>query len=341
MNFYNGVLEPGEYGETENAKIFGLGTQSYTGTSNVYIGGSMLIDSVIKDGKTVKELKGGVYGGAYCPPGSTITHKGTTNVTYSTIVSNTNGEIFGGHLGNVITTEGTKGSTHVKLERGTFKGNVYGGSDNNDVAILDSTNVTLNGATVNGNIYGGSKTAGAVTNANMYFYDGNILNGGSFGSGSGANTTVTNSNIVIDGVRTATIHGGPNGNFGGTTTTSNITLKSGRASGLTVYGGGLNSKVTTSNINVEKSTRYTNQNERYLAATVFGGSRVEIPDGASNSEITEINNASKVPTSNITVNDGGNAGTVIGLANVLTVYGGGKNIGVGKANITVNDFTCL
>ena len=104
MNFYNGVLEPGEYGETENAKIFGLGTQSYTGTSNVYIGGSMLIDSVIKDGKTVKELKGGVYGGAYCPPGSTITHKGTTNVTYSTIVSNTNGEIFGGHLGNVITS---------------------------------------------------------------------------------------------------------------------------------------------------------------------------------------------------------------------------------------------
>ena len=136
-------------------------------------------------------------------------------------------------------------------------------------------------------------------------------------------------------------YGGPNGNVGGETTNSYITVKSLRTGATSIYGGGLNAKVTKSEITTSpsKTDKYSQDEDRYLATTIYGGSKVVTEEGATQTEINTLRSNSKVGTVKITVNDGGNLNTAIGVADVLNIYGGGNNVEVGKADIVVNNYT--
>ena len=60
------------------------------------------------------------------------------------------------------------------------------------------------------------------------------------------------------------------------TVLSYITVKSLRTGATSIYGGGLNAKVTKSEITTEpsKTEKYSQDEDRYLATTIYGGSNI-------------------------------------------------------------------
>ena len=195
----------------------------------------------------------GIYGGN---AGGTLT--GSTNVTLSGgNVSN----IYGGNQEGILT-----GDTHVAISGGTAQyvlGGGCSGQVNGNTSIWVTGGSVANGicgglaeGTLGGNtsihienaqvesVYGGNEYSGMVGgNTELFFGDGAVVNGWTYGGGAGRNAAIPtevagSTNITIDGGRFLhNIYGG-GGWRGAKVGSSNITVNGGDLAGVWVYGGG-------------------------------------------------------------------------------------------------------
>ena len=195
----------------------------------------------------------GIYGGN---AGGTLT--GSTNVTLS---GGNVRNIYGGNQEGVLT-----GDTHVAISGGTAQyvlGGGRSGQVNGNTSIWVTGGSVANGicgglaeGTLGGNtsihienaqvesVYGGNEYSGMVGgNTELFFGDGAVVNGWTYGGGAGRNADIPtevagSTNITIDGGRFLhNIYGG-GGWRGAKVGSSNITVNGGDLAGVWVYGGG-------------------------------------------------------------------------------------------------------
>ncbi len=195
----------------------------------------------------------GIYGGN---AGGTLT--GSTNVTLS---GGNVRNIYGGNQEGVLT-----GDTHVAISGGTVQyvlGGGRSGQVNGNTSIWVTGGSVANGicgglaeGTLGGNtsihienaqvesVYGGNEYSGMVGgNTELFFGDGAVVNGWTYGGGAGRNADIStevagSTNITIDGGRFLhNIYGG-GGWRGAKVGSSNITVNGGDLAGVWVYGGG-------------------------------------------------------------------------------------------------------
>jgi len=195
----------------------------------------------------------GIYGGN---AGGTLT--GSTNVTLS---GGNVRNIYGGNQEGVLT-----GDTHVAISGGTAQyvlGGGRSGQVNGNTSIWVTGGSVANGicgglaeGTLGGNtsihienaqvesVYGGNEYSGMVGgNTELFFGDGAVVNGWTYGGGAGRNADIStevagSTNITIDGGRFLhNIYGG-GGWRGAKVGSSNITVNGGDLAGVWVYGGG-------------------------------------------------------------------------------------------------------
>ena len=195
----------------------------------------------------------GIYGGN---AGGTLT--GSTNVTLS---GGNVRNIYGGNQEGVLT-----GDTHVAISGGTAQyvlGGGRSGQVNGNTSIWVTGGSVANGicgglaeGTLGGNtsihienaqvesVYGGNEYSGMVGgNTELFFGDGAVVNGWTYGGGAGRNADIPtevagSTNITINGGRFLhNIYGG-GGWRGAKVGSSNITVNGGDLAGVWVYGGG-------------------------------------------------------------------------------------------------------
>ncbi len=195
----------------------------------------------------------GIYGGN---AGGTLT--GSTNVTLS---GGNVRNIYGGNQEGVLT-----GDTHVAISGGTAQyvlGGGRSGQVNGNTSIWVTGGSVANGicgglaeGTLGGNtsihienaqvesVYGGNEYSGMVGgNTELFFGDGAVVNGWTYGGGAGRNANIPtevagSTNITINGGRFLhNIYGG-GGWRGAKVGSSNITVNGGDLAGVWVYGGG-------------------------------------------------------------------------------------------------------
>ena len=204
-----------------------------TGSSYIYVGGNAEVgnpDNPSADihigatisGQGTNGADGGNIFGAGCginPASGNVSSLSVGKMYASTIVVADNSRIsknvYGGGNFGFIGTDGGDKSSNIYILGGTVKGNVYGGSNNQQGQTV---NILMKGGTVESGIYGGSNTWGTINN------DVTIqVNGGQVG---------------VDADHTANIHGGGYGNA--TNVNGNILVNIGEkgqtATGAMIYG---------------------------------------------------------------------------------------------------------
>ena len=328
-----------------------------TGSSYIYVGGNAEIgnpDNPSADihigatisGEGTNGADGGNIFGAGCginPASGNVSSLSVGKMYASTIVVADNSRIsknvYGGGNFGFIGTDGGDKSSNIYILGGTVKGNVYGGSNNQQGQTV---NILMKGGTVESGIYGGSNTWGTINN------DVTIqVNGGQVGA---------------DADHTANIHGGGYGN--NTEVNGNILVNIGEkgqtTAGAMIYGdvyggsalGNVNDAISDSvAIGLYRGTIQGNVyggglgNNTYAAA-VRGNVRVDVDgiafvttyDGTNASDGSPIpatgrifgcNNNSGTPNGSVRINvyktaraDG--AAHTSGEYEVQAVYGGGN-----------------
>ena len=313
MYFYGGnIISP-------NGGIFGQGAnESFYGGSRITLTG-------------ITQINGSVYGG------SNVTIDGKGNGTANTEINVTgssvkiSGNIYGGSKYSQNTenevTGIINGNTNINIA-GTIDTNVYGGGYNTQVS--DSTNINISG-TLTGDLFGGAyqsyvkQSTNIITTGNLY---GNIYGGGENTSNGTSGVGYKQNSEFISGIININIKTGTIGNkntsnniYGGSKNQNNIdtdkfeensyiTIGSTEGSPIiynTIYGGGINDKLNSTNIEVIGNNRNS-----YLKIY-----------GASNAN-------SVIKTSNITTNGG----------YIAEIYGSGNTVGsVDTTNITLDRST--
>ena len=223
-------------------------------------------------------------------------------------------DVYGG--GNYGQIE-TNGTATVSILKGTIKGNVYGGSNNQKGQTVK---VNMSDGSVDGNIYGGSNTWGTIANnATINISGGSASN--VFGGGYGT-STVMSKDVTVNisgGTIINNVYGGGSLGAVGATGTNNAANTVVNISGGTmknVYGAGLGTaaEAISANANIYGNT----------TVIVSGGTVSESVYGGGENGAVAYNVTGK--SSLVTVS-GGTIGE--------NVYGGGNN-GFTNGPTTVN-----
>ena len=301
-----------------NGDVYGGGNQNGSGVSNI-------LSTV-----TINMLGGTVSGSVYGGSNVSGTVYGTTNLNITGGRINTS--IYGGGKGqNTYVSRNVNVNVGTNSSGPTVNRNVYGGSAlgvvnstaKNATVTAYLTNVTVNSGTINGAVFGGGEGSTSYTpyvagnivvninNGNIVeVYGGNdqagtpngtvnvYLKGGVIGEsyGGGNRSSVTNTNIYLQGAQTTYLFGGSN--VSGNVTSSNVVVTSGTAG--TVYGGNnVGGSLATSNVYLNGGT---------IEAAIYGGG-----------------NMVATATTNLYLNSSANA--------VPLAFGGGKSASVTTANV--------
>lgn len=349
-------------GEVDNI-VGGAGTSTTYGNRIVSVTGGT-VNNAVAGGSNSYSTSGGSSAGPF--NGNTIVYIGGNAIiggTPSTVESSgtyngtlyavTPGSVFGAGLGlDGQSNRGVAYSTHVILNGGTIKNNVYGGG-NYGVAGYNTNATTtidvLNG-NVNGSVFGGANSNGfGNSSTRQYSIDINI-SGGNIGylyGGSNVKGTVYG-DVDIDITGGTIVNDVFGGGYGSSTIVNgdvNINTKVNDDSKLiikNVYGGSANGKVNDSSNNL------TN-------VTIDGGTITDSVYGAGKGESAtpQTNGNIKVTINNGHVNRvfGGNnlRGTLSHTGNRLQVivnggtinevFGGsnGSSAGATETNVTINN----
>ena len=272
------------YGGGEEAAVNGKTTVSILG-ANTYVDGDVYgggdralvtgsVDVTIGDNSTGPNIHGDVYGGG------ALSHVNGKSLT--TPVANTDNH------------------TNVTLNKGTIKGNLYGGGlgnagQNIAARVWSPIQVTVNGGTVNGGVYGCNNIYGipqSTVAVDVYGTDNHPLSGYAVGSvfGGGNQASYT-------GTPSVEIHCPDNGDI----------------SVGTVYGGGNGASVAATDVKV------------------YGGNHIGTVYGGGNGV-----NASGVPLASDFVMVSGNTLTNIYGGTIGNVFGGNNTSGNILGTVTVN-----
>ena len=387
LNFYGGYAYGNVFGHGDNDTSTGNSVITATGEANVgggIFGGSNATtvaqgkitgntNIVVEGSASVQQIYGGSLG---VIDGTNINTNtglitGDTNITFSSLMG-TNAIYGGGY------NCGVRGSSNINYEVGKTN-TIYGGAYQNQVQTAtniniysgevndvsggnelttqnqlntdnasQNTNIVIGEAdknttpTITGTIYGGGKYDRVGTTEIRLVKTAKIL-GAVYGGSDSAGIT-NEANIYLNGITANAIYGGPKTD--GFVTNSNIYLQVGTVTD--VYGGGYGGTTTTSNVNVDGTSKVTN---------VFGGSNtngtvetsnVELKTGTLNNVYGGGNSAS-VGTANVnldgmkidsihggskTAGVSGTTNVVLNSGNVTDVYGGGYDVGATNANVT-------
>ena len=309
---YSGNIKGSVYAGGNNN---GAGSSSQEATTSILINGGTIDKSVYGGSRT----SGTVYGNSSVTVNSgTIKHNvyggGEGNNTFlskssnvvigsSTTTPTINGSVYGGSAYGTVngtSANGTSnGNTVVTVNSGIITGSVFGGGEGNasySPHVLGNITVNINGGDIS-TVYGGHDQAGSHTKTNKI-----LLNGGIVDTvyGGGNKSSVTNTDVTLQGSTVTNIYGGSN--VSGTISNTSVKLSSGTVD--TVYGGNNAGGVCNTTSVLAEGTATVN-------SAIYGGG-----------------NAVNTVTGNITLN------SVTG--SIPTVYGGGKSSNVTTANIINN-----
>ena len=256
------------FGGTIGYDVYGGGYGGYQNTTDVgtYVTGNVLLN-IGKTSNGKATINGSVYGGSAFGTVNgdqeTTSSSGKTNVVVDDgIIANS---VFGGGRGSTDYVPYVKGDITVTINGG-FIGSVFGGNDANGIPD-GSVYVYLNGGEV-GDAFGGGNDS-SVTITNIYLQGTKVTNlyGGSNSSGD-----VTKSNVFVKSGEVIDVYGG--NNSGGTVTDSHVVVTGAKITGG-VYGGGNQADITNTVVDIN--------NTEVNIPEVFGGGR------SSNATNTEIN----------------------------------------------------
>lgn len=330
IDIENGSINGSVYGGTRTTgTVYGDSNLNILGgtiTNNVYGGGegnntyvAQNINVTVGDNNvtTTPTISNNVYGGsAFGTINNTIADTSVTTYTTNVTVNKgiINGSVFGGGQGSSNYTPTVSGNIRVDINGGNI-GNVFGGCDAAGVPN-GTVFVYLTGGII-GNAYGGGNNT-SVTTTNIYL-QGSTLNY-LFG-GSNTQGNVTTSNVYTTSGSVASVYGG--NNIGGTTSTSNVLISGITSITKDVYGGG---KLATTTNSFVKTYAVTLNN-------VYGGGESADVDVTSvktfGTTITSLfggsNTSGTVNNSNIEVN-----------GNIITNVYGGNNQGGTTTTTSVN-----
>ena len=267
--------------------IYGGGNEANSTTSNVEITG-IAVNDVYGGGKKAgltdshvilnNAEANSVFGGSNI--------SGTVRSSDVDIIGSNASAVYGGN-----NQGGSTGVTHVDITTSNVD-LVFGGGDN---ALSTTSNVTINSGTVL-SVFGGGNEAG-LTTSNVTILAGNI--GDVFG-GSNESGNITTANVTIGSTTTTpaidNVYGG--NNLGGVTTNANVTTVSGNIG--TIYGGGNNAVVGSTNVSITNTT----------ATDIYGGGNAA---GVNTNTILDINSS----TVSNNIYGGGNEGVVEGSTSVF------------------------
>ncbi len=267
--------------------IYGGGNEANSTTSNVEITG-IAVNDVYGGGKKAgltdshvilnNAEANSVFGGSNI--------SGTVRSSDVDIIGSNASAVYGGN-----NKGGSTGVTHVDITTSNVD-LVFGGGDN---APSTTSNVTINSGTVL-SVFGGGNEAG-LTTSNVTVLAGNI--GDVFG-GSNESGNITTANVTIGSTTTTpaidNVYGG--NNLGGVTTNANVTTVSGNIG--TIYGGGNNAVVGSTNVSITNTT----------ATDIYGGGNAA---GVNTNTILDINSS----TVSNNIYGGGNEGVVEGSTSVF------------------------
>lgn len=340
-----GSAEPTDvYGGGENSPVTAATSVEIDGTANQVV------------------IRNNVYGGGHVDAASSTgaivgPTSAANSVVSAVVVKGTNTTIGtdvygGGHVEFATGNSNINGYTSVNIEQNaTITQHVYGGGFVEGGVLATSevngnTTVTVDDATTD-NTYGGGNHPGAdVTGKTQVtmrsgFSASNVYGGG-FETSVGKTTTVD----IYDGVVSADVYGGSDGNGiavtinDGSGTATWVTIHSNQVNG-TVYGGGANSNTTRGNVEVKLASPTGSYTGGHVVngnvygggvnqSPVLGDTKVDVEAGAKADQDVfggGIDNSLVSGNTNVTI-----AGTV-----GKDVYGGGtvtSNIG-GDAQVTV------
>ncbi len=267
--------------------IYGGGNEANSTTSNVEITG-ITVNDVYGGGKKAgltdshvilnNAEANSVFGGSNI--------SGTVRSSDVDIIGSNASAVYGGN-----NQGGSTGVTNVDITTSNVD-LVFGGGDN---AVSTTSNVTINSGTVL-SVFGGGNEAG-LTTSNVTVLAGNI--GDVFG-GSNESGNLTTANVTIGSTTTTpaidNVYGG--NNLGGVTTNANVTTVSGNIG--TIYGGGNNAVVGSTNVSITNTT----------ATDIYGGGNAA---GVNTNTILDINSS----TVSNNIYGGGNEGVVEGSTSVF------------------------
>lgn len=306
----------------------------------------------------VGNANNGVYGGG---KGNDTEVRGNTVIKTnpsddSNLIIN---DVYGGSEDgrvNGASTTNIGGSSKILIEGGTVS-NVYGGGKgpSSTPYTYGPISVTVNKGKV-GNVFGGNNVRGTVTTTNnsLVTINGGTIDsvyGGSNGSGAAAQATRV---VVNDGRINTAVYGG--GKQAPTDGTANVTINGGVFALLdetgyaiedtiaTVYGGGEEARVTTTNVNIKNGANVYD---------VFGGSNLDGVVTTSNVNADAGNimcnaygggNIAKVNTSNLNLTGSKftyalREGETIYNNSCGNAFGGGRSADVDIANVKLNGST--
>ena len=226
-------------------------------------------------------------------------------------------DVYGGGNYGYIRSNGT---ANIQILGGTIKGNVYGGTNNQQGQTV---NISMTDGLINGNIYGGSNTWGTIHNLATINVSGGVVNnvfGGGYGASTNmaAGTKVTVSGGIVgtkdtskaDTYTYGNVYGG--GYAGSVTGNTEVNISGGTMKD--VYGAGLGVEYNgttwppaAANANITGTT----------TVSVSGGTMANVYGGGENGSVA-FNATATSSTGKSTVNVSGGEVTE-------NVYGGGKN----------------
>lgn len=332
-------------GGTIDGSIYGGGLGGYTNDtdSGTFVANNINIEIGDNNEETSATIKQNIYGGSsYGSVNGTVYNGSTSNYKTNVVVNKGTilGSVFGGGQGSDTYTPYVYGDILVTINNGNIN-NVFGGCDQAG-SPSGNVKVIVNNGDVTNVFGGGNKTS--LTTSNVEINGGTIT---SVFGGSNELGDVTTSNVIVNGGTISSVYG--SNNVGGKTITSNVLLNNGNITSS--YGGGklaitddtnitLNGAVTTDLFGGGESADITNNTNVYIkngtATSVYGGSNI-------------IGN---VPTTNIIANGGtatyvygaNNAGGLTNTTNINvdgtsinSVYGGGNEADATTSNVIINN----
>lgn len=331
INMSGGTVNKSVYGcsnnTTEDSRSCTQGTMTFNmsgGTvKNAIYGGSNTSGYVT--GAATLKLTGGTVG-----VGCTDTNKLTTC-----------GSVFGGGYGtNTRMRSSVTVTTETANDAGLVVNNIYGGSGLGRVNYTSgNTVVTINGGTIKEAVYGGgmgntSTKPYTLGNITVNVKDGIINNvyGGSNVNGDLPDSGNT-MNVNVTGGIINKIYGGSKGSAA-TVGTSNVSVSGGKILER-VYGGGNESKTTTTNVTVTGGNFYDIGDEGFIAEIFGGGAEAAATTTNVNinagSDVYNVYGGSETSGNVTTSNVNMNAGQI-----ECNVYGGGFKASTATSNVNLN-----
>ena len=330
------------YGGTIHSSVYGGGLGGYENSSapGTYVGQNVTITIGSDEYDSVPTI-GSIYGGSSFGTVNGLSESGSSS-SYNTTVTVNKGiitNVFGGGQGNDTYTPKVYGNVYVTINNGEVT-NVFGANDASGMPASDVI-VVVNDGTI-GSVYGGGNKT-SLTTSNVTINGGVITN--TFG-GSNETGDVTTSNVTINDGTISYLYGG--NNIGGQTLTSNVSVKGGIITDA--YGGGKLASTNITNITTSGNATITNTYGGGESANVSESTNVNIKGGVITNTFGGSNVTGTVPLTNVSATSGtstyiyggNNAGgsvqeTTVTINGISTkeVYGGGNKADAGESNLTV------